>query len=208
MEPDTMEQVREVFRPGFGRVLCIAIGVICVASMVALIATDGPSALWRGGPWLALVAGACWALFWRPEVVVDDGGVRLVNVFRTIDLPWPSIQAVDTKWALTLITSYGRYTGWAAPAPGMHEAVRATSRDANHLPASAWSSDGIRPGDLPSSSSGSAALLIRRRWEQLRDAGYLDEPRLERESPPVTWHRTTIAVGLVLVALSVTGLLV
>ena len=86
---------------------------------------DGPSALWRAGPWLALVAGSCWALFWRPEVVVDDGGVRLVNVFRTIDVPWPSIQAVDTKWALTLITAYGRFTGWAAPAPGMHEAVRA-----------------------------------------------------------------------------------
>ena len=86
--------------------------------MVALSSSDGPSALWRAGPWLALVAGACWALFWRPEVVVDDGGVRLVNVSRTIDVPWPSIQAVDTKWALTLITAYGRFTGWAAPAPG------------------------------------------------------------------------------------------
>ena len=38
-------------------------------------------------PWLALVVGACWALFWRPCVVVDDAGVRLVNPFRTIDVP-------------------------------------------------------------------------------------------------------------------------
>jgi hypothetical protein len=208
MSPDTIGDVREVFRPGFGRVLCIAIGVICVVAMVALVATDGLAAGWRGGPWLALVAGSCWALFWRPEVVVDDGGVRLVNVFRTIDLPWPSIVAVDTKWALTLITAYGRYTGWAAPAPGMHEAVRATSRDAEHLPASAWSSEGIRPGDLPSSPSGSAALLIRRRWEQLRDAGHLDDPRLEHDAPPVTWHRNTIASGVGLAVLCVIGLLV
>jgi hypothetical protein len=90
----------------------------------------------------------------------------------------------------------------------MHEAVRATSRDAEHLPASAWSSEGIRPGDLPSSPSGSAALLIRRRWEQLRDAGHLDDPRLEHEAPPVTWHRTTIASGIGLAALCVIGLLV
>jgi hypothetical protein len=203
-----MEVVREVFRPGFGRVLCIAIGAVCVAVMVALLASDGPSALWRAGPWLALVAGSCWALFWRPEVVVDDAGVRLVNVFRTIDLPWPSIQAVDTKWALTLITAYGKYTGWAAPAPGRHEAVRATGHDAKHLPKSAWSSEGIRPGDLPSSSSGSAALLIRRRWELLRDAGHLDDPRLEHETTPVTWHRTTIAVGVGLAVLAMIGLLV
>jgi hypothetical protein len=203
-----MGGVREVFRPAFGRVLCAAIGVVCLVAMVALVATVGPSALWRAGPWLALVAGSCWAFFWRPEVVVDDGGVRLVNVFRTIDLPWPSIQAVDTKWALTLITAYGRYTGWAAPAPGVHEAVRATGRDAEHLPKSAWSSEGIRPGDLPSSSSGSAALLIRRRWEQLRDAGYLDDPVLEHATPPVTWHRTTIAAGIGLAVLALVGLLV
>jgi Bacterial PH domain len=203
-----MDGVREVFRPATSRVLCVAIGGICVVAMVALVATDGPSALWRAGPWLALVAGSCWALFWRPEVVVDDGGVRLVNVFRTIDLPWPSIQAVDTKWALTLITAYGKFTGWAAPAPGRHEAVRATSHDAKHLPASAWSSDGIRPGDLPSSPSGSAALVIRRRWEQLRDAGYLDDPRLEHDKPPVTWHGTTIACGVGLAALSMVGLMV
>ncbi|MGH9133919.1 MAG: PH domain-containing protein, partial [Ilumatobacteraceae bacterium] len=163
-----MDGVREVFRPWFGRVLCGSIGAVCLVAMVVLTASDGPSALWRAGPWLALVVGSCWALFWRPEVVVDDGGVRLVNVLRTVDLPWPSIHAVDTKWALTLITAYGRYTGWAAPAPGVHEALRATSRDAEHLPGSAWSSEGIRPGDLPSSSSGSAALVIRRRWEQLR----------------------------------------
>ena len=200
--------MQQSFRPWFGRALCVVIGVICAVALVALLVGDGVSALWRAGPWLALVAGACWACFWRPEVVVDDGGVRLVNVFRTVHLPWPSIQAVDTKWALTLITAYGRFTGWAAPAPGMREAVRATREDAAHLPASAMLGEGIRPGDLPSSSSGSAALLIRRHWEQLRDAGYLDNPRLERHAAPVTWHITTIVAGGLLLVLSAVGLIV
>ena len=65
---------------------------------------------------------------------------------------------------------------------------------------------GLRPGDLPSTASGSAALLIRRRWEALRKAGHLDEPRLEWERPPVTWHVGMLVGAGVLVVLTVLGL--
>lgn len=199
--------MRHVFRPWFGRVLTIVVGAICVIVLAALTVTDPPTAL-RAAPWLALFGGGCWAVFWRPEVVVDDGGVRLVNVTRTIDLPWPSIQAVDTKYALTLITAYGRFTAWAAPAPGALAGRNATKQDTRHLPPSTRAADGVRPGDLPTSASGSAALTIRRHWEQLRDAGYLDHPQLERHAPPVSWHWATFVGGAVLVVLAVVGLLV
>ena len=200
-----MRIVEAVFRPMWGRVLCVAVAIACLVSLIALVASDGMTALWRATPPLALVTGACWAIFWKPAVVVHDGGVRLVNVFRTVDLPWPSIIRVDTKYALTLYTAYGRFTGWAAPAPGAHEAVRSTRHDAEQLPESAWSSEGSRPGDLPSTASGSAALLIRRRWEELRKAGHLDEPRLERESTPITWHVASIGSGVVLLGISALG---
>ena len=109
--------VHQVFRPWFGRALSVGIGaVVRDRAGGAAVRRSGDGAARRA--WLALLAGSCWAVFWRPQVVVDEGGVRLVNVLRTIDLPWPSIQAVDTKWALTLITAYGRFSGWAAPAPG------------------------------------------------------------------------------------------
>lgn len=196
-----------MFRPTFGRVLSTVVGALCVVVLVALAIADPATAL-RAAPWLLLFGGAAWAVFWRPEVVVDDGGVRLVNVTRTIDLPWPSIQAVDTKYALTLITAYGRFTGWAAPAPGALAARRATKRDTLHLPASTASSGGIRPGDLPTSESGSAALMIRRHWEQLRDGGFLDDPRLERDAPPITWHLITLGAGAALLVLAVVGLAV
>ena len=137
-------------------------------------------------PWLLLVSGAVWAMFWNPRVVVDDGGVHLVNPLRTIDVPWPAIQNVDTKWALTLITAYGRFTAWAAPAPGgLATARKMTRTDREAIPSSARDAQGaIRPGDLPETASGSAALIIRRRWEELRDAGWLDDPRLEHERRP------------------------
>jgi hypothetical protein len=193
-----------VFRPGFGRVLTVVVVVVCAVALVA-VALQGPLAALRTLPWLLLFAGGCWALFWRPEVVVDDGGVRVVNPFRTIDLAWPAILAVDTKWALTLVTSYGRFTAWAAPAPGLRQTLRSSPTETKHLPKSTMRAGGVRPGDLPSTSSGSAALLIRRKWEELRDAGYLDDPRLERDRAPVRWHVPLLAAGVVLAVLAVVG---
>lgn len=191
-----------VFRPVFGRVLAAVIAVLCAIGLVTALAHDGVIALWTVGPWMALVALAVWAAYWRPEVRVDDAGVHLVNVLRSIDLPWPAIQRIDTKWALTLITAYGKYTAWAAPAPGGIATARAATRSSTKgLPESTYGAGGsIRPGDVPSSPSGSAAAAVRRRWEALRDAGHLDDPRLEFAHPPIRWHWPVIAgaPGLVL----------
>lgn len=201
-----MAGVRQVFRPSFGRALTIFVAAVCGVSAAGLTATNGSGSAARALPWLALVVGACWATFWRPEVVVEDSGVRLVNVFRTIDLPWPSIRSIDTKWALTLVTEYGQFTAWAAPAPGMHTAVRASRDDLRRVPRTARSAEGIRPGDLPATESGSAALLIRTRWQKLADAGHLDSPKLEHEAAPVVWHRYTMLAAVLLVVAAVAGL--
>ena len=199
--------MREVFSPTFGRVLTIGVGASCTLALVVLAVNDPAGAL-RALPWLALVAGGCWALFWRPHVLVEDSGVRLVNPFRTIVLAWPSIHAIDTRFALTLITAYGRFTCWAAPAPGARETLRVARAEAKHLPASTGFAGTVRPGDIPSTPSGSAALVIRRHWEALRDAGYLENPRLEHDAAPVTWHWGTIAAGAVLAVLAAIALVV
>jgi hypothetical protein len=197
--------MRAVFRPTFGRILAGAIVVLCAVGLVLALAHDGLSAVWQVGPWLALVAGAVWATYWRPEVSVDEAGVRVVNVLRTVELPWPSIQRVDTKWALTLVTAYGKYTAWAAPAPGGIATARAASKGAlRGLPESTYGPGGsIRPGDVPSSPSGAAAAEVRRRWEELRDAGRLDDPRLESVRPPVQWHWPVIVAAPALLVIGV-----
>jgi len=196
------------YRPAFGRVLAVAIGLLCAATLIGMIVSEGSSALWRYGPWLALIAGTCWALFWRPELIVDDGLITLVNPFRTVELPWPSIQRVDTKWALTLYTAYGTYAAWANPAPNRYQASRVTRNQVGELPESTYADGSIRPGDDPSTPSGHGALLIRRHWEELRDAGHLDDPKLERARPVVRWHLGTLAVGAVLLVAIVLGLLI
>jgi hypothetical protein len=201
--------MRAVFRPMFGRVMAGAIGVLCLAALGLALKDDGARALWQVGPWLALVAGAVWATYWRPEVAVDDGGVHVVNVLRTVDLPWPSIQRVDTKWALKLVTAYGSFTAWAAPAPGGLATARAASRGTlRGLPESTYGpGQSVRPGDVPTSPSGAAAGEVRRRWEALRDAGHLNDPRLEFAHPPVHWHWPVIIGGPVLILIGVLGLL-
>jgi hypothetical protein len=193
--------VSHTHRPNFGRWLCLGSWAACALGLVREIQAR-PGAALGVLPWLGLASLLVWAMYWRPCVQVDDGGVHLVNVLRTIDLPWPSIQRIDTKWALILYTAYGSYTAWAAPAPGLRAASQLHPGPRGSMPESAIS-DGVsvRPGDLPGSSSGDAATSVRRRWEELREAGYLDDPRLEFSRPPLHWHWLTMAgIGVLVLA--------
>ncbi|WP_196073091.1 PH domain-containing protein [Nakamurella alba] len=197
------------FRPLFGRILSVGVWAVSAVVLVVVIVGSGWPAAVGALPWLLLLSGAVWASFWNPRVAVDVGGVHLVNVTRTIDVPWPALQAVDTKWALTLQTAYGTYTAWAAPAPGGVATARMTMREAKALPAASVDlARGIRPGDHPDSPSGAAALAVRRQWAELREAGHLDAPQLEHTRVPVRWHVLSLSIGGVLIALCVLTLLV
>ena len=195
-----------VFRPVFGRVLAVVVIVLCGAGAVTgLVANAGATV--RYLPLIALLGVLIWAGYWRPAVIVTPASVELRNVTRTVELPWPTIQRVDTRFALTLHTPYGPYAAWAAPAPGRAQVQLARGEDAKHLPSSTYGPGGtLQAGDLASTGSGQAAMLVRARWEALRDAGVLNDPRLERERPRVRWHVGTLTAIVVLIAASVLSL--
>lgn len=190
-----------VYRPAFGRVLAVVVIVLCAGGAISGLITNA-AATWRYLPLLALLATATWAAYWAPAVVVTPGTVELRNVTRTVELPWPTIQRVGTRFALTLHTAYGSYAAWAAPAPNRMHIETADPADARNLPSSTYGPGGtLGGGDLASTGSGQAAAIIRARWETLRDAGLLDAPRLETERPRVRWHgRTLTAIGVLLAA--------
>ena len=195
------------YRSRFGRALAIFIWALAGLALVAMLTQGGVEGLARGAAWALLPAVLVWAMFWRPCVVVDDGGVELVNVFRTIRLPWPSITEVDTRWALTLHTAYGRYAAWAAPAAGWQPGRRMTEQDARAVPVEeSESGKRVRASDSPYSPSGEPAMAVRRRWQALRDAGHLDDPRLEFERAPVRWHIELIAALALLITWAAAGL--
>lgn len=178
---------------------------LCVVALVSSMVHDGFSALWTVGPWMALVALVMWAAYWNPKVIVDDGGVHMVNILRTVTVPWPAIKDIETKWSLTLVTAYGKYTAWAAPAPGGMAAARAANRRARlGVDQAGHGDDATHVSATQSSPSGFAASTIRDRWEQLRRDGHLDAPRLEFDRPPITWHWEMMAGVVVLTALAAT----
>jgi hypothetical protein len=195
-----------VYRPAFGRALTVGIAVACAVVAVLTAIGGGIDDLLQFGPWLALVAGACWATFWRPCVEVSDGGVRLVNVLRTIDIPWPAITGVETRWALALHTAYGTFTAWAAPSSGRGPTRRAMRQLAAQRRTPSSSGDD-RPPEIAAGPAVEAAEIVSARWEQLRAAGHLDAPVLEHERVPVRWHLGTIAAGVALVGLGVLGIM-
>lgn len=195
--PDVVwdESVQE-YRPGFGKALAVGVAVLGLTAIITGLITNASAMVPFIAP-ILLAAWLAWAAYWRPAVIVTPAGVELRNVTRTIDLPWPAIQRIDTKFALTLYTAFGSYSAWAAPAPGRSGASAASRETTGNLPESSYAGQTIGLGDLANSPSGSAAILVRSRWEKLRDAGLLDNPRLERDRPRVHWHVATL-VGIAL----------
>lgn len=197
--------MHEEFRPGFGRGLTVLVAAGALFVLVFVAVTNGVADALLTMPWLLFFVTCCWAIFWRPCVVVSDAGVRLVNVTRTIEVPWPALLDVETRYALTLVTAYGKFAAWAAPAPGAGSALRTSMRSRRAHDADEQVESSLM-GDLAGTSSGDAAMIVRRRWERLRDAGYLDDPKLEFEEPPVRWHWEIGAIVLGLAAASVVTL--
>lgn len=185
----------ETFRPAFARTLAGAVIAICALAAASMVGADLESivSVW---PWLALVSYVSWVVYWRPLVTVDASGVHVVNVFRTYHVPWPAIEAIETKWALTLVTRLGTVRAWSAPAPGRQFQRRAMPGDRRI--GGMRGGEFARPGDLPATESGAAALIVRQRWMRIRERGYLDDARLEFDRMPVRWHTGVIA-GLALV---------
>jgi hypothetical protein len=197
--------VVEEFRPTFGRGLTVVVAVLGAATLTFIAATSGLGDALVTVPWVLLFTTCCWAFFWNPRVVVSDGGVRLVNVTRTIDVPWPSITDVETRYALTLVTAYGRFAAWAAPAPSAGGALRTAMRSRPR--AVDGKVEAVTMGEIPGTASGDAAMIVRRRWDRLRADGFLENARLEFDKPPIRWHWKTGLAVTGLAALSVGSLI-
>lgn len=194
---------QETFRPTFGRLIAGTLIAGCAFAALSLI-TEGVKPVVRVWPWLALVGLVGWALYWRPKVVVNAGGVRVVNVFRTIDIPWPAIQEIETKWALTISTAFGNVRAWAAPAPGRQLMRRAEPADRKI--GGYRGGDVVRTGDLLQSESGAAAQIIRQRLLHHRKAGHLDEAKLEFDHLPIHWHWGVLGGFAIIAPLAVVSL--
>lgn len=180
---------REVFHSRFNRVLAVVVWAI----VALLLASGVVSGILAARPVFlvpaALLALAGWVALWRPAVIVDDEAAKLVNVARTVTVPWPALIDVDTKYALTLRTPGHVYPAWAAPAPGRAGAAMARRRERGSVrPPGPLPSERSRPGDLLASESGQAAYMVRARWQELVGAGRVEAGIADRVRVVQTWH--------------------
>lgn len=166
-------------------VVCWVLDAFVVATVVVGTGADRALAVVPG----AAVAWFAWLALWRPNVQVDRERVRVVNVLRTIDIPWPALIQVDTRYALTLYTPGRRFTAWAAPAPGRTGTSIARRAERGGRVGEAPRPDGTaRPGDLLASESGQAAAMVRDMWQQLREDGTLSLGMADTTPVAVRWH--------------------
>ncbi len=188
-------------RPLFGKVLVVLMWLICASALVGLILESDPLAFFRYVALIAFAAYGVWILFWSPSVTITPAGVTVRNLLRSFDVSWPAIERVDTKFALTLFTASRKIVAWSAPQPSRFAAIRTSRAEIRNLPESSYGVGGsIRPGDLPASASGLAALYVRRYREQLRVAGLLDSGVTEGTGVVTHWLRTeSIVLGALLV---------
>ena len=201
-----MDSAPVTFRLRYGRWLSAVTIAVALSGIGGLVAAGDVLAVARYVWPLLLLAVVAWALFWQPELRIEAQGLVVRNVFRTIELPWPAIERVDTKYALTLYTSIGAFSVWAAPAPGRHTSSTATLGSVGYLPRRMLGVGGsIRPGDLPSSESGAAAYIIRQRYDELLEAGLLTGG-IEPGTARIRLHTSLVTAMAMLAVLSVIGI--
>jgi hypothetical protein len=194
-----------LFRPRSSGVLTGFGWVLVAGFLAAHWYGDGAAAGLEAVP-LALAGGyLVWLVFWAPHLVVGPGGIDVANPFRQIHIPWEALVHVSSQYALTLVTPHGSFRAWAAPGPGRHQIVYAGPNDLSGLPSATFDGQrSVQLGDLPSSSSGAAGELVRRRWQQLVEDGALEAGVADATDVPVRWRTRELAVlgGLAVVGLA------
>jgi len=104
-------------RPGSS----VTVGVIGTLAGLALLV---PGLLTQPRSWslistIVLALVLLWLFVVRPSVVLHAEGLRIVNPLRVIDLTWPVISEVRSRWALEVVAQGRKYTAWGVPAdPG------------------------------------------------------------------------------------------
>jgi hypothetical protein len=172
-----------VFASTSGRVLTVLAAAAALAALVGSAVSGGLGELLRFGAIPVLGIVVVWALFWYPQVEVSDGEIVLRNVLRTIRVPWPTFRGADTRLSLTIETTDGTFTAWAAPARSALAALEADGHTADAV-----------------------ALEIAVRRENLEQAGHLHPgPPPAGVHVTTTWHGRMIMAVAALGALAVVG---
>lgn len=198
-----------MFRSLSGRVLSIASGVVAVLVLITIAVSDGMTGVIHYGAVPLLFAGLVWAVFDRPFLRVTDGGLQIGNVFRSIHVPWPAVTELELRWGLRVVTEFGKFAAWSVPAP---KRPRIGGRLGGHpfggnasMPPDTSLLDSQAKEGARGRTESKPAAAAQRRWQKLKDAGFLDTVRLDAAEPTKSWNTDVLGICGGLLVLSVIG---
>jgi hypothetical protein len=113
MGTTTTSTMQHVYRQRSSVGLAAGCGVLGVLLLLSL-ARD-----WASYPrplfvaWVVFGLAVAWALFVRPAILIDVGGVTLRNVVRDVHIPWTLLTGATSRWNVKVMVGDQGYTAWA-----------------------------------------------------------------------------------------------
>lgn len=161
-----------VFRPTSSQASAVFAWGVALVLLVGTVLADDVSSVLALVAFPLVIAAFAWAVLWRPFVRIEADHVVVANVLRTITVPYPRIESMETRWGLRLLTTDGPVDAWGAPA----RSAFARRRARRH-------SDGLPPTIPEALTSTRATGPVRHR----SDAGLVaDVVDLRRRAVPTT----------------------
>jgi len=96
-----------------------SVGLAGVCGVTGLLLLVSLARNWADYPrplfvaWVLFGLAVAWAVFVRPAVLLDVGGVTLRNVVRDVHIPWTMLTGVTFRWNLKVLVGDQGYNAWA-----------------------------------------------------------------------------------------------
>ena len=175
-----------------------ALGIFLSAGVLAdnVIINNGENFIEVAAICLA-IALASYVLFLKPKVVFFDEGITITNMLSEVTVGWHEVEAVETRYCMSIQVNDKVVYAVAAPAPGRYHSRTVHESELRGI--SVPSTESLRPGDSPRSQSGAAAHIARTRMNDF----------FKRELEPTITYTTTVQPWAAIGALSLlSGVLV
>lgn len=177
--------------------------LLAVSTLLSLALMGGISLLlaYAWGP--LFLAYGIYYLLGQPSLRVGEEDILIRNPGRWHRITYAALIDVSTKYHLTLVTPQRRYQVFALPASGMLASLNASRQDLHNLPAISYKpGGGLATSDLPNSAAGASALVIRGYWQELVEAGALEDKESQVQS---YWDFPGLLILLALLLASAAG---
>lgn len=96
-----------IVRSLLGRLGTLVVGVGIVYVVAAVWLSGGAVPGLRALAWGGLLLLAVWALWWAPQLRLDDDALVVRNAWRSHSLAWESVKTCHTRWILEVVTHDG-----------------------------------------------------------------------------------------------------